>query len=226
MRGWGGVAIIGMLVLLGCGRTIPPPEVPPRIAPPGLEQPGPAPGGTGRVLIDVTNGPAAVAQVLGRHQYAAAGGGAVVMGYGMSTRPLCHFTPCWADLEVGDAELHIVHRADPELFDLVPIRVSSRTSMVRHTLGRSEPGGAAYFLGLMGVTLGSSAVAVGVPLWAALDDPSAGMLITITGGVTAVLGILMMILDQPSVQMGSTNQYDLESPAPAAPAEPSTTMTL
>jgi hypothetical protein len=112
-------------------------------APPAAVVPAPAPAagsaapGSGRVLIDSSDGPADVAYVAGppsafhpppRHDDP----------WDVDAIPASCTTPCWLELPYGEHVLRLTLRADSSRRDLVTVPFAPGSAVYRRALGRHE----------------------------------------------------------------------------------------
>lgn len=175
-------------------RRLDPPPAPPAIVPaiPYPTEP-PAPG-TGRILIDIVDGPSDV-QIRS------------LQPMGMIWAPLCT-SPCVVDLPPGPHELSFLLRGDRERSDTDTVTVSPAPSMYRRQLLQrsSSPvmlvGG--YVIGYTGVL-----ALLGGLLISTLPDSSNGRNIALTGAAMTAGGGLMFYLGWPTEKPGAVTQVRL-----------------
>jgi hypothetical protein len=221
-----------MLICFGqaaCVRNLPPPPAPSQEMPKDVANVPPEVEGKSRVVIDVTNGPARVDEVLATAQSAATDGRHTYVSYGEITRPVCLTTPCAVSLDYGQHNLRLVSTTSYQVGSVGTVDVGQNDSVFRHTMGEQSSGGAVHGLGAtaavlggVGVILGGSFLLVGALSSSATTSPdgtssSSGSGVTTFGAVTLgisagllALGIGMMIASPPTSQEGSSTQFSLD----------------
>jgi hypothetical protein len=217
-----------MLVCFGqaaCVRNIPPPPAPAQELPKPVANVPPEVEGKARVVIDVTNGPAAVEEVMATAESTATDGRHTYVAYGEVTRPVCLTTPCAVNLDYGQHNLRLLSKTDDHVGSVGTVDVGQSDSVFRHTMGSVSTGGAAHSLGVTSAILGVTGALVGGTLLlvgaasSSADDgtgASSGSGLSSVGGVTLgigagllALGIGLMIASPPSIQEGSSTQFSL-----------------
>jgi hypothetical protein len=217
-----------MIVCFGqaaCVRNLPPPPAPAQELPKPVSNVPPELEGKSRVVIDVTNGPARVDEVLATAQSEATDGRHTYVSYGEITRPVCLTTPCAVNLDYGQHNLRLVSTNKDDVGSVGTVDVGQSDSVFRHTMGQQSNGGAVHalgttstILGLTGAILGGTFLLVGAASSSANPDgTSSGGGITTAGEVTLgigvgllALGIGMMIASPPTSQEGASTQFSLD----------------
>jgi hypothetical protein len=217
-----------MIVCFGqaaCVRNLPPPPAPAQELPKPVANVPPDVEGKSRVVIDVTNGPARVDEVMATAQSEATDGRHTYVSYGEITRPVCLTTPCAVNLEYGQHNLRLVSTNKDDVGSVGTVDVGQSDSVFRHTMGQQSTGGAVHalgttstILGLTGAILGGSFLLVGaISSGSNPDGTSSGGGITTAGEVTLgigvgllALGIGMMIASPPTSQEGASTQFSLD----------------
>ncbi|MEO9232449.1 MAG: hypothetical protein ABI421_03860 [Polyangiaceae bacterium] len=221
-----------MLVCFGqaaCVRNLPPPPAPAQELPKPVANVPPDVEGKGRVVIDVTNGPAEVDEVLATAQSEATDGRHTYVSYGEVTRPICLTTPCAVNFEFGQHNLRLVSKSDDHVGSVGTVDVGQNDSVFRHTMGTQSTGGVAHslgvtstILGLTGAILGGSLLFVGAVSSSSQANAdgttsSSGSGLTGAGAVTLgigagllALGIGLMVASPPTIQEGSSTQFSLD----------------
>lgn len=218
-----------MLICFGqaaCVRNLPPPPAPAQDMPKAVSNVPPDIEGKSRVVIDVTNGPAQVDEVLATAQSAATDGRHTYVSYGEITRPVCLTTPCTVNLDYGQHNLRLVSKTSDQVGSVGTVDVGQSDSVFRHTMGQQSSGGAVHAIGVTSATLGILGALTGGTLLlvgaasSSSDDgtgSSGGSGLTSVGAVTLgisagllALGIGMMIASPPTTQEGSSTQFSLD----------------
>jgi hypothetical protein len=223
-----------LLELTGCGvRELPPPTAPDKIVP-ELDEPPPAPeGGRGVVVIDATNGPAKVYEVLGTTAADVSLAGRYGHASSVTTRLVCNSTPCFTTGPLGAYTL-VLESADPEKIernvrDTVTLDLRRRPTVVRHTFGEGTRTSALSQAGPTAVALGAGGLLLGGMFWflgATRDPPdgfvSVGETTLIVSAVVLAAGIVVSIVGRPTHQSGATTQWTLPKDRGSGPS-PTTT---
>lgn len=180
---------------------------------------GPPAPGTGRLVVDVTDGPAPVQKiVLETEEYEQAPGR---RAYHLNERPheLCPHAPCVTDMPVGNVLLGFPVIGNDDL-EVELVHVGPDPSVYRRTLSIYENnGGAEKVLGIIATSLGGTSMITGtalLPIGLAKDNSG----LTWAGGITLgggalmlVTGILMMRAAAATYRPGSSNHFPLGAPA-------------
>lgn len=214
----------------GCVRNLPPPPAPAQEMPKTTAEVPPETEGQSRVIVDVTNGPARVEEVIAQASSASSQG---VVAYGELTRNVCLQTPCAVNLDYGQHSFRFVSTTDNEHYSEAVVNANRDDSVFRHTMGEHSNGGVVHGLGataaVLGVTgalVGGTLLLVGAASSSATSDvdpqSSSGSGLKTAGAVTLgisaavlVLGIGMMIASPATNQDGSSTQFSLGSDRPS-----------
>jgi hypothetical protein len=196
---------------------LPPAPIPEPVAPPGIQYSAPQPG-QGRLIVDVTDGPAPVERI--RMIAKPITSPFTMTHYNLEegSEVLCAHSPCVTDLPSGNIILSfpLIGRDESEV-ELV--HVGPDASVYRRTLSvYTDNTGSERTLGIIGTAVGGTALMTGAVL---LPIGIAEGMNTMTwaGGIslgvgTAVMtiGILMMRHDAPTYRPGSSNHFPLAAP--------------
>jgi hypothetical protein len=233
MRTQGTAVLTLILFSSGCVRNLPPPPVPVQEMPKTVGNIPPEVEGKGRIVVDVTNGPAQVDEVLAQTETAATNGRQTYVAYGEVTRPVCLTTPCAVSFDYGQHNLRFVSKTDDHKMSEGTVDVGQSDSVFRHTMGERSNGGAVHalgttstILGLTGAVLGGTFLLVGAASSSDTVNPdgttgSSGSGLTTVGAVTLgigvgllALGIGMMVASPPTIQDGASTQFSLDNTKP------------
>ncbi len=217
-----GLPLCVLVALTGCTPRYLRPPPPPDRAFVAIPDPPRAPAeDEGTVTLDVTEGSARVELLIQRTQIDpnaqwATQNRPMQAGQtqgGLVTRPLCR-TPCTVNLPRGDHEL-VLTDVDPSSTrsSSASVRVGTRPSVFRHTLGQQQSSVAGIITALLlgGLSLGATAMG-GALLAIGSDDygtdltPAGG----ISLGVGVALGVAAWLLGEasrPTIRPGSTTQW-------------------
>ena len=213
------VALLLILSLLSsaCVATLPPPPAPSAADVPANVALLPSSPGKGRVLLEATNGPASVDEVVAHENGVVYGRRGTWSTESEVTRPVCTETPCAANLDYGPHDLRFHALTGSDDVGDARVNVGTGDSAVLSTMGRQTSGGAGHAAGILALYFGASALAAGTAMTgvaAAQDDGNKTVLYA--GGATlgigaglAVLGAVLVLLDRPAQQEGSSAQYPL-----------------
>lgn len=210
---------VGVLVAAvtgaACVKQLPPAATPEAIAPP-VDAPAPPPGGHGRLVIDVVEGPTPVQRVrMDARQRTNANGRT---SYSLHEVPevLCPTTPCGIDLPFGNVLLGFPVAGDSNDTEVELVNIGPEPSVYRRSLSIYEDNtGATRVMGIILTAVGGTAATTGaVLLPIGLAKDSTGM--TTAGGISLgagaallTIGILMMRADAPTYRPGSSNHFPL-----------------
>lgn len=216
--------IVLVLLVSGCTHRIAPPATPDEITPQFAGEMGPLAEGSGRLVVDVVDGPTAVGTIVAETTVVGYDKDIPITASRVSTRHLCD-APCSIDLEAGRWDLTFATRGDPGRLEVGEVNVEPGVVTVyRRSLGSYDPAGAGLVLGIVGTVLGGMSMITGtVLLPIGLSEEEDGMATAgwITLGVGAVLvaaGILGMVFDPHLEQPGADMQFSLGPPAVTASA--------
>lgn len=213
------IALVTAWVAAGCVKQLPPAPAPAAVAPPMPAMP-PPPGGHGRLVVDVVEGPTQVQRIRMNAEQHDVGKGRVGYHLVETPEPLCATSPCVSDLPVGNVLLGFPvignNATEVELVHIGPDPSVYRRSLSIYT----DNTGAERVLGIIATSLGGAAAITGtvlLPVGLARDNTA----LTTAGGITLgagalliTLGILAIRHDAPTYRPGSSNHF------PLAPANP------
>jgi hypothetical protein len=187
--------LLAGLCLSGCMHTLPrlpPPEpVLPQVAVPD----GPPAQGSGRVLIDTSNGAARVDEQTG------------LSSRGDIFHTICLSTPCFADLPYGPHRIRFTALEDPTTNGVENMEVHGPTAY-RYTMGHTRTHFLEMALGVLAIYFGPTATGIGTALVALKHEPCPGCIGAISGGlVTTALGVILLVLSKGETQSGNGVQW-------------------
>jgi hypothetical protein len=204
------VALLITSLPAACVRRLPPAAVPEPVAPP--VQTGGAPAeGTGRLVVDVVEGPAPVQRVVIASTPGRDG------GYVFSQEPheLCHASPCVTDVPVGNVLLGFPVIGNNDL-EVEVVHVGPDPSVYRRSLSiYTDNTGTERTLGIIATSVGGASAITGtvlLPIGLAHDSSgltTAGAVTLGAGALLLTLGILMIRHDAPTYRPGSSNHFPL-----------------
>jgi hypothetical protein len=194
------------LAINGCGaRVLPAPKVPDKTIPELAQPAEPPERDEGQVVIDTTNGPAAVQVTL--------------FGNSAWTHPICATTPCAANLPYGTYNVVFKGRNDPSLESKEILQVGHTPSVLRHTMGSTRMSFGLYFGGLLAVTLGATLMLVGsLGLGDSYSSSSTTYATLGLGAAATGAGIWMMYAGRPEITPSSSVQWSPGGNVPVPPA--------
>jgi hypothetical protein len=182
---------------------------------PRVQTGGPPQEGTGRLVVDVTDGPAPVQRVAleaqpfepvpGRQQY------------DLVEKPheLCPHAPCVTNVPIGNILLGFPVIGNDDL-EVELVHVGPEPSVYRRTLSEYHgSSGAEYVLGIIGTALGGTSMLTGtvlLPIGLAKDNTPmtwAGGLTLGGGALLLTIGILMTRAGAPTYRPGASNHFPL-----------------
>jgi hypothetical protein len=197
---------------------LPPAPIPAPVAPQGI-QAGELQPGQGRLVVDVTDGPAPVQRIRMIAQPIEDPYATTHYSLEEGSEVLCAQTPCVTDLPVGNIILSfpVIGRNETEV-ELV--HVGPETSVYRRTLSvYADKHGGTRTSSILFTTLGGTAVLTGavlLPIGLAEGiNPMtwAGGISLGVGTAVMTLGILMLRHDATTYRPGSSNHFPLAAPA-------------
>jgi hypothetical protein len=178
----------------------------------------PPPGGHGRLIVDVVEGPVTVQRITMQSRQVDAGGGRSVYRFFEVPETLCAKAPCATDMPTGNVLLGFPvlgkNHTEVEL-----VHVGPDPSVYRRSLSiyNDNTGGLRLF-GIIGTSVGGAAAITGtalLPIGLAKDID--GM--TLAGGISLGAGAALLALgiwairhDAPTYRPGSSNHFPLASP--------------
>lgn len=179
----------------------------------------PPPGGHGRLVVDVVEGPVRVQRVQMKATPVDRGS-RVTYRFEEASEVLCAASPCVTDLPAGNILLGFPVIGDPDAMETELVHVGLEPSVYRRTLSLYEDrtGGTRVF-GIIATALGGTAMITGTALLpAGLSKDHDGL--AIAGGITLgagaallALGIWAIRADAPTFRPGAANHFPL-APAP------------
>ncbi|MEO8797236.1 MAG: hypothetical protein ABI551_05065 [Polyangiaceae bacterium] len=212
-----GGAMAMILATTACTRTLPPPAAPAHEMPNASVEVPPEVEGQATVVVDVTNGPARVDEVIAQEAAATSNG---VVAYGELTRNVCLTTPCAVNLDYGQHNFRFTGTSDNERYGSGVVTAGRTDSVFRHTMGEHSSGGpvhgigvATTSLGILGALVGASLLGTGALIQTSDTNGSgSGSGLTTGGGVTlgiglVAIGIGMMVASPTTNQEGSSTQF-------------------
>jgi hypothetical protein len=227
--------LISSFMNAACVETLPPPPPPAQESVPSQVRLLPPAPGKGRVVIDVTNGPARVVEVVAHGTSVTHGRRRSYFSEGEITRPVCVTTPCAANFDFGQHELRFISQTEEVSWGEGTVNVDGNDAIFLHTMGRDDEGGAVHRtgnllagLGFIGGLVGGGLILAGAISNASSQDGSHPGQGVITGGEVTlgiglgmlVAGLVMDACDPSRVQQGSSSQFSIGAPPAQAPAQP------
>jgi hypothetical protein len=214
------IALVITSAPIACVKQLPPAPVPPTVAPP-LQAAAPPPGGQGRLVVDVVDGPTPVQRIRMASQQVDRGPGRVSYRLLETPELLCATSPCIADVALGNVLLGFPVLGDPGAMEVELVHVGPEPSVYRRALSiyKGKSGGLRV-LGIVATAVGGSAVLTGATLLPiGLSDDNRGL--TTAGGISLgagavllTLGILAIRHDAPTYRPGSSNHFPLDAARP------------
>jgi hypothetical protein len=206
---------VPLLVLVACVKQLPPAPTPAPIAP-AIPVTAPAAPGTGRLVVDVADGPAPVQRIVMDAQPVKDARG--LTRYRLNEAPalLCNPSPCLTDLPIGtNVVLGFPVRGSTDT-EVELVNIGPDPSVYRRALSEYHGDtGATRVMGIIATSLGAASAITGaalLPIGLSKDNSAmttAGG-ITLGGGALAiVLGILAIRADSPTYRPGSSNHYPI-----------------
>lgn len=207
---------LALVTTAACVRRLPPAPIPDAVAP--NVQAGALQQGQGRLIIDVTDGPAPVQRVRMVAKPRTSPFAMTHFELEEASETLCASTPCVTDLPVGNLILSFpVIGRDRNEVELV--HVGSDTSVYRRTLSiYTDDTGSTRTLGIIGTAVGGTALMTGavlLPIGIAEGMNTmtwAGGISLGAGAALLTIGILMIRGDAPTYRPGSSNHFPLATP--------------
>jgi len=204
-----------VLALVGCIKQLPPAAIPEPV-PSRVGSGTPPAEGTGRLIVDVVDGPAPVQRVRMEARPSPNAAGAPTVRFDTTPTELCPAAPCVTDVPVGNVLLGFPVIGDEGALETELVNVGPDPSVYRRSLSvYTDNTGATRILGILATSIGAASAITGTVLLpiglSKGNDP-----MTIAGGVTlggglalVVAGILMIRADSPTFRPGSSNHYPL-----------------
>ncbi len=209
----GGIAALAVLGA-ACVKQLPAAPTPEAVAPPGAVAAPPA-ATTGRLVVDVVDGPSAVHRVHMAAQPVAGADGRVRYRFSEAPELLCPASPCVADLAPGNLLLGFPVLGNNQL-ETELVHIDPGTTVYRRSLSRYEDNsGALRVVGIVSTSVGAAAAITGIVLLPiGLSDDSDGLAtgggITLAAGAALLgFGIWAIRRDSPTYRPGSANHFPL-----------------
>jgi hypothetical protein len=205
--------IAALLPIAGCTKNLPAAPTPAPLIPPQVEASAPPAAGTGRLVVDVTDGPAPVQRVRMDPQPITTATGRGAYRFEEKSSELCSAAPCIADLSPGNVLLGF------------PVFVGPQTNIYRRTLSEYRQGGSNVY-GILMTSLGGTALMAGatfLPIGLAKDIggmTTAGAICLGTGTLALVLGIVALRNNASTYRPGSMLHFTLDAGPALTPATP------
>lgn len=201
-----------VLFASACVKQLPPAPIPEAVIAPGAKEAPPPPAGYGRLLVDVTDGPAPVQKIEMVASPSPSGRG---VRLSQANKPLCAPLPCVHDMPVGNVLLGFPVIGNDEL-EVELVNVGPDPSVYRRTLSvyTDDTGGLRVF-GIIATSLGAAAAITGtVLLPVGLSKDNDGLAtaggVTLGGGLALLaLGIWAIRADAPTFRPGASNHFPL-----------------
>ncbi len=196
-----------------------PPAPPPEAVAPRLEPAPPPPGGHGRLVLDVIEGPAPVQRIQMAATQQTNERGRV--SYRFSERPevFCAQTPCAVDVPTGNVLLGFPVIGKDSL-EVELVHVGPDPSVYRRSLSIYEDNtGGTRLFGILATSIGGASLITGaalLPIGLSKDNNGltvAGGISLGVGAILTALGIWAINADAPTFRPGASNHFPL-APTP------------
>jgi hypothetical protein len=217
--------IAALLPIAGCTKNLPAAPTPAPLIPPQVEASAPPAAGTGRLVVDVTDGPAPVQRVRMDPQPITTATGRGAYRFEEKSSELCSAAPCIADLSPGNVLLGFPVNGDPNTIETEMVFVGPQTNIYRRTLSEYRQGGSNVY-GILMTSLGGTALMAGatfLPIGLAKDIggmTTAGAICLGTGTLALVLGIVALRNNASTYRPGSMLHFTLDAGPALTPATP------
>ncbi|MGE0402061.1 MAG: hypothetical protein AB7T06_35495 [Kofleriaceae bacterium] len=204
-----------LLAVAGCIKQLPPAPIPEPVPPAVAAGAAPAPG-TGRLIVDVVDGPAPVQRVRMEARPSPNAQGVPTVRFEQTPTELCPAAPCVTDVPVGNILLGFPVIGDQGALETELVNVGPDPSVYRRSLSvYTDNSGATRVLGIIATSLGAASAITGTALLPiGLSKGNDGL--TLAGGVSlggglalVAIGIMMIRADSPTFRPGSSNHYVL-----------------
>lgn len=213
------VCIAAVLPLAGCVKNLPPAPTPALVVPPQVEQSAPPAAGTGRLVVDVVDGPAPVERVRMDPQPVTTATGRTAYRFDEKPDNLCPAAPCITDLSPQNILLGFPVIGDPNGLETEMVHIDEGTNIYRRSLSeyhKRSPG----VYGILMTSLGGTAMMTGaalLPIGLAKDMPgmtTAGAVSLGVGTLALTLGIIALRGNASTYRPGSMIHFTLDPNAP------------
>lgn len=203
---------VAVLALVGCVKQLPPAPIPEPV-PPSIGA-GAAAEGTGRLIVDVVDGPAPVQRVRMEAMPSPNAQGLPTVRFTQTPTTLCPAAPCVTDVPFGNVLLGFPVIGDEGALETELVNVGPDPSVYRRSLSvYTDNTGATRILGIIATSVGAAAAITGTTLLPiGLSKGSDGLTlagsVSLGGGLAlVVIGIMMIRADAPTFRPGSSNHY-------------------
>lgn len=217
------IVFCALCLAVGCVKELPPAATPDRVVPTIAANTSPPAAGTGRIVIDVVDGPTQVHRVNMDAQPLDNGTDHPTYAFNESYAVLCDPSPCVVDLTPGNVLLGFPVIGNRNALEVELVHIGTEPSVYRRALSRSGGGGAGYVLGIIGTTFGGISVVTGtalLPIGLAKDSTgmtTAGAITLGVGAVLTTISILAMVADPPEYQSGASLHFPISATTTATP---------
>lgn len=200
--------------LPACVKQLPPAPTPQTVAP-ALQPAPPPPGGHGRLVVDVVEGPAPVQRIQLAPMPQTNARGRTTYRFNEVPEVFCAQSPCAVDVPVGNVLLGFPVIGNDAL-EVELVHVGPDPSVYRRSLSLYEDNtGGVRLFGILATSIASASLITGaVLLPIGLSKDNTGL--TTAGGITLGLGTIFVALgiwaikaDAPTFRPGSSNHFPL-----------------
>jgi len=219
------LCIAVLLPVAGCVKRLPPAATPPPLVPAQVEASAPPAAGTGRLVVDVVDGPAPVQRVRMDPQPVTTPKGRTAYRFDEKSDVLCQASPCIADLAPGNVLLGFPVRGAPNDLETEMVFVGPQTNVYRRTLSEYHEGHPGVY-GILMTSLGGTAMMAGsvfLPIGLAKDIggmTTAGAVSLGAGVLALTLGIIALRHNASTYRPGSMLHFTLDAGPAPAPTSP------
>lgn len=224
------MCIAALLSLVSCVKRLPPPPMPAEVIPAQVQASAPPAAGTGRLVVDVVEGPAPVQRVHMDPQPITTSTGRTTFRFDEKPTLLCEASPCISDMAPGNVLVGFPVIGDRDAWETELIHVGPETNVYRRSLSVYNDGHPGMrVLGIIMTSVGGASLITGTTLLPIGLSKSSGGLTTagaVTLGAGALLltvGILTIRWGSATYRPGSVNHFVIGGPMqpmPPAPGQP------
>ncbi|HUS33397.1 MAG TPA: hypothetical protein VMZ53_33070 [Kofleriaceae bacterium] len=207
-------------------KRLPPAPMPSLVVPPQVEASAPPAAGTGRLVVDVVDGPTQVQRVRMDPQPVTTAKGRTAYRFDEKPGPLCDASPCISDLSPQNVLLGFPVIGDPDSLETELVHVDAATNIYRRSLSEYHHRSPGVY-GILMTSLGGTAMLTGatlLPIGLAKDIggmTTAGAISLGAGTLALVLGIIALRHNASTYRPGSMIHFMLDAGAsPGAGAAP------